>query len=124
MNIEDYLDLKFDDYDCYDLAALIYKKELDINLPTFSYSLDSKNTVARSIVDGKKIFNKIEKPEPYAIVLMKTGQYKRHIGVMIDSRKFIHMVRGYSPVVSSIRDNEYVDNILGFFTYGDSTGRD
>lgn len=117
INIEDYIDLKFSDYDCYDFASLIYKKELGISLPTFSYSLDNGNTVAKSVANGTRIFTRIEKPEPYAIVLMKTGQYKRHIGVMIDNKKFIHMIRDHSPVVSSIRDNEYSNNIIGYFTY-------
>lgn len=117
MNIDKYLSLQYKEYDCYDLASLIYEEELGKPLPSFDYNVNDANSIAKKIGEGKPLFKKIDKPVKYAIILLKTEFSSRHIGVMIDERRFIHMIRDASPIISSIRDNEYAGNILGFYQY-------
>jgi len=117
MNTEEYLGLDYKEYDCYDFASYVYEKELNKRLPSFDYDVNDKNSIAVNLSKGKPLFKQVDKPEKYCLVLLKTEYSSRHIGVMIDSRRFIHMIKNSSPVVSSIRDNEYSGNILGFFKY-------
>ena len=67
---------------CYDFVAQYYKKKLniDISIPK-SY---------KEFIELRKKFKKIDKPTKDNIIYFK---YEKHVGVMLDNKRFIHFDR-------------------------------
>ncbi len=82
-----------DTFDCYGLCVEVYKR-LGKNLVEYKASNDFKEN-ADSFDFGKKDFIKLEKPEPFCLVLLRVyKEYVSHIGVVLeDCTKFIHICK-------------------------------
>ena len=81
-----------DNYDCYGLVKELYRRS-GIELPEYAYdSPDNFSLIHRLINGDKDLFERLEKPEPYCLVLFTIQPpYISHIGVVLeDCHTFIH----------------------------------
>jgi len=92
--------------DCYGLIVLVYRERLGIELPAFTDvarddSPASLRRVARAYAEHKEAWQRIEEPQPLDIVLLRTGKFIWHAGLVIDRRRMLHAQHG---IDSSVED--------------------
>lgn len=69
---------------------------------------------------GSADFEKIKKPEPYAIVgfMNAKGKKVKHMGIVLaDSKSFIHARKKVGISITRLCDSQYAGRIYGFFRY-------
>lgn len=71
------------------------------------------------VMQGKELFNVIEKPEPWCIVAMAIHpRYVSHIGVVIeDCRRFIHVMAKTRVSIERLDAMEWTPRIRGFYRW-------
>lgn len=94
-----YVGLRFDDnkLNCWGLVCLIYKQELNIDLPSYSdISACDLINVARNITAGKdgEEWVDVDRTDikEFDIVVMRFGKSRfiGHVGIAIDNRSLLH----------------------------------
>ena len=113
----------FNGVDCFGLVYLIYKNELNIELPDFTNLMYSKNWFK----EGKNIivenvwdkWYEVDKTEQTDLLLFYTNYKKRvvnHIGLYIGNDKFIHILETYSSKIDRLdgRWNKLLYKILRY----------
>ena len=113
----------FNGVDCFGLVYLIYKNELNIELPDFTNLMYSKNWFK----EGKNIivenvwdkWYEVDKTEQTDLLLFYTNYKKRvvnHIGLYIGNNKFIHILETYSSKIDRLdgRWNKLLYKILRY----------
>ena len=102
-------------YDCYGLVMEIYKR-IGIDLPDFK-SAKAPSLIQQSIIEGKKLFEEIEEPEPYCLVtFFIRPEYTSHLGVVLeDCKRFIHIMEDSMVTVEKLSDWE--DRITGYLRW-------
>jgi len=108
--------------DCYRLVVMVYKDKLDIDLPDFSgLFVDSSQAsllkVSRQIRDTKKIWQKVEKPKPFDVILLRTGDMVYHIGIVAGKRTMLHILEGVDSVIEEFTSLQWEDRIEGFYRH-------
>lgn len=106
-------------FDCYNLCREIYK-ERGIELPEYAYSSNPDNTLIHQLINnGKELFIKIEKPEPYCFVLFSLRPpYATHLGVVLDDcLRFIHILAKRSVAVERLDSIIWQRRIEGYYRY-------
>lgn len=106
-----------DTFDCYGLCVEIYKR-LGKQLVEYQASNDFKENAARFDF-GKKDFIRIDKPEPFCLVLLTVFKpYVSHIGVVLeDCRHFIHIFRKCNVCIESLSSERWKNRIDGYWKY-------
>lgn len=92
--------------DCYGLIVLVYRERLGIELPGFTDvacddSPASLRRVARAYAERRETWQRIEEPRPLDVILLRTGKFIWHAGLVIDRRRMLHTMHG---IDSSIED--------------------
>lgn len=106
-------------FDCYNLCRAIYR-EMGVELPEYAYSDNPENTlIHQHINDGKKLFAKIEKPEPFCFVLFfLKPSYATHLGIVLDDcLRFVHIMAKRSVAVERLDNIFWSRRIEGFYRY-------
>lgn len=90
--------------DCWGLVVTIYKEQLNIELPSWSgvfkdQSYSCLKQVARSMAIERDRWLKIDKPEPFDVVLLRTGAHVWHVGCVIDDTHMLHVMSGINSVI-------------------------
>ena len=106
-----------DEYDCYGLVKEIYHR-IGVELPEYA-STDNCSLINQMIEQGKELFTKIEKPEPFCIVLFQIiPGYVSHIGVVLgDCIKFIHISQGISVAVERLDNKLWERRNRGYYKW-------
>ena len=124
---DDYIGLPFkpdgrdrDGCDCYGLVCIVYKDRFNIDLPPISgvYCDNNPTTlirVAKAMAAERERWQKVEAPQPFDVIMLRTGAYTWHIGLVVDSRRFLHVQRGTESIVDDYTGIEWRDRIDGFY---------
>ena len=73
------------------------------------------NLIQLLIVEGRKLFEQIEKPEPQCVVSFFIKPYiTSHLGFMLDDRKFIHIMFKSRVTVEKIDCDDWKNRITVF----------
>lgn len=105
-----------DVFDCYGLAIEIYKVH-GIDLPDFGLIIQS-HEIHTQVESAKSLFIPTEKPTFLSIAAFQIiPRYITHIGVMLDRKRFIHIMRDTKVSVENIHSLEWKCKIRGFFNY-------
>lgn len=108
-----------DGYDCYGLVKEVYRR-LGIALPEYVYdSPDNYSLIHRLINGDKDLFDLIEKPEPFCVVLFAIHPpYISHIGVVLeDCNKFIHAVEKVYVSIEKLNHPVWERRVRGFLRW-------
>jgi hypothetical protein len=105
--------------DCWGLARLFYKNELNIDLPSYSElydgSYDPKAVAAISYY--KDSWTKVTNPEIGDLCLFRIMNELSHVGVYIGNSKFLHSRDGKDSVIESINSPMWFSRLEGFYRY-------
>jgi Cell wall-associated hydrolases (invasion-associated proteins) len=111
--------------DCYGLCKEIYKRRgidlieyMDVALKTIvskeNYS-DVEDVIQTEV---SKLFEKIENPEPFCLVLLRNGRFVTHIGIVLEDKiRFIHTRQGIGVSVTRLSHILWSKKIEGFYRY-------
>lgn len=115
----------FDGCDCGGLVWLIYKNELDIELPkwndlysTTQYSNSSEiEKVMSSMLgaNGKEV--PISRIQPFDVLSIRIGRAEMHVGTAIDKERFIHICEGDKVTCERINSMKWKNRITGAFRH-------
>ena len=94
--------------DCWGQLYLIYRDMLNITLETWK-DIDAAKfkDIAKLIEYHKRTWIKIDNPQRYDVVIMKTQEgsvLESHIGCMIDSKSLIHTEERIGPRIVKVND--------------------
>lgn len=90
--------------DCYGLVCLVYRERLSIELPDYKgvftdQSIDTLRCVAKIMTEEREKWQKVTSPQEYDMVMLRTGRYTWHVGIVIDNRRMLHVMTGINSVV-------------------------
>lgn len=103
-------------YDCYGLIMEMHKR-IGIELPEYK-SEREPSLIQMLIIEGKKLFEQIEKPEPHCVVTFFIKPYiTSHLGFMLDDKKFIHIMLKSRVTVERIDSDIWKDRLTGVFKW-------
>lgn len=110
--------------DCWRLLCLIYKEQLNIDLPdyadvTMEDNLSSLLKITKLMKQDKDQWQKVDVPNMYDMVLLRTGNMLYHAGMIIDRNKMIHVDRGIDSVIERFDSHMWKDRVEGFYRYKD-----
>lgn len=106
---------------CWGLIQLIYKTELNIELPDFSNDYESEtmahqNTIAALVERERKKW--IDVPaaevEPFDVVILRVAGMPWHIGLMIDKNQFIHVMKNTETTIEQLDATIWNKRVCGF----------
>ena len=126
MQIEKYIGLKykekgrdFDGVDCWGLARLFYKNELNIDLPSFSseYTQTDVQRIEELIAQYKEGWEQIEQPEEGSIVLFRVLGSESHVGIIVNNEQFLHVRENQDSAIENFSSPFWKKRIVGYFKY-------
>lgn len=114
----------FKSCDCWGLVRLIYKFELDIDLPDYSecYSntKDGEAIMAHILSVKDKHWQDVPEPKEFDLIILKYKGFPWHVGVVITPKKMIHCGYGAGTVIADFPSTAWPKNkIVGFARYGE-----
>jgi sulfur carrier protein ThiS len=128
MNFEKYIGIPYAEkgrdetgLDCYGLVRLIYKNELNINLPSFTAEYTETDTarIEELIAQYKEGWEETKEPVVGSIILFRVFGSESHVGVVISPTHFIHVRENQSSVIESLTSTSWVRRIVGYFNYSE-----
>jgi len=105
-----------DKYDCYNLCREVYKR-FGIELPQFYHPTDP-DSIHRTILEGKELFEEIDKPEPLALVVFRIKPpLVTHVGVVLSPPYFLHILAKKKSVIERLDHPFWEKRIAGFYRW-------
>lgn len=123
---DDYINLKFkpdgrdrNGVDCYGLLYLVYKEQLNIELEKYEgifidESISCLKKVAKVMKEEREKWVLVNSPKLYDMIMLRTGLYTWHVGLVLDKRYMLHIMRGIESCIedyTSILWKNRVDEI-------------
>ena len=90
--------------DCWGLVCLVYKEQLNIILPDFKgiftdHDIATLRRVAKEMKSYKEKWQRVQTPQLYDVVMLRTGAYTWHVGLVLDNHRMLHVMTGINSVV-------------------------
>lgn len=126
MDIEKYIGLPYKDngrdtngIDCWGLARLFYKEQLNIELPSYSdqYIGATNSNTKELILTHRDSWELVQDPKPGDLVLFNILGEPTHIGIYLGNNQFLHVREGYDSVVESTQSGNWAKRIAGYYAY-------
>ena len=126
MNYDKYIGLPYQNngrditgIDCWGLARLFYKNELNIDLPSYvelyDGSYDPKAVAAINYY--KDNWTKVEAPQTGDLCLFNIMGEPSHVGVYLTNNKFLHSRDGKDSVIEALDSPMWFKRLVGFYRY-------
>lgn len=132
-NLRQYIGIEFVDrgrdpvrdggVDCWGLARMV-GREFGYDFPDFFVSCDDESGVGAimwSETDDKPRWERLDGPEPGAVVLFSTSQaypqLMTHAGVCISDKEFIHTYRAHKSAKCRLKNPMFKDIIGGYWRW-------
>lgn len=128
MNFEQYIGIPYlekgrdaSGVDCWGLVRLIYKNELQIDLPSFSAEYTQTDTarIEELIAQYKEGWQETLEPIIGSIVLFRVFGNESHVGVVVSSTHFIHVRENQDSVIESLDSTSWARRRVGYFNYSE-----
>lgn len=126
MNFDKYIGLPYQEngrtlsgVDCWGLARLFYRQELEIDLPDYSdlYTGSWDEQVTRLINYHKDTWQEVQQPSVGDLCLFNIYNEPAHIGIYAGDSKFLHARDGQDSVVESLNNPLWKRRLAGYFSY-------
>jgi cell wall-associated NlpC family hydrolase len=112
--------------DCGGLVWLVYKNELGIELPDWrdyysctqlSHSSEMFNAVS-TMLGANGVEVPLEKAQPFDVISIRIGGADVHVGLVVNSRFFLHIMEGRTTVAQERLDShQWAKRITGCFRH-------
>jgi len=127
MNLSKYVGIPYAEHgrgrlgcDCWGLVTYAYKEEFGISLPSYdAYYDDPENQthIDDAFDIEEKSWQKVDKPVLGDVVLLKLRGVLVHVGIIIDSTRMLHVMKGKHTIIESYTSLKYTRRIKGFYRY-------
>ena len=127
MSYSKYIGLPFEEkgrgpaFDCWGLVIHVLKQEHDISgLPDFTADYESttdKFNIPLLTYQERQNWREVRDPKEGDVVLLNIAGRPLHVGVMIDSGKFLHVTKGINSCIERIHGSVWQNRIEGFYRY-------
>jgi cell wall-associated NlpC family hydrolase len=106
----------YDGLDCYGLIQLYYREKLGIYLPEY-VTPENDNMVSQIVMEGKQLWEELEKPAPDCAVLFRVKAYYYHMGIILDDRSFLHIVQHKNVCKEKLDHLFWKNRIEGYYKW-------
>lgn len=105
--------------DCWGLARLFYKQELNIDLPSYAdlYTTSYDPAVSQAINAHKDNWELTTSAKPGDLCLFNIYGEPAHVGIYVGSRKFLHAREGRDSVIESLDSPQWFKRFQGFYKH-------
>ena len=105
--------------DCWGLARLFYKQELNIDLPSYEdiYTTSYDPAVSEAINKYKDNWELTKSAKSGDLCLFNIYGEPAHVGVYVGSRKFLHAREGKDSVIESLDSPQWSKRFQGFYRH-------
>ena len=107
--------------DCYGLICLIYKNELNIELPLFDeFYNDNANDreILKLFEENRKKWKQVYDKKIGDIVYFVIAGLEKHVGLLVGDNCFIHNLRqGGSSTLANLNSPKWRRRIVGIYRY-------
>lgn len=127
MNLQKYEQLEFEDkgrgpkYDCWGLCRFHYYEEYQILLPSYveSYSTSQDQKEIAVLISGecRKDWIEVLSPQVGDIVTLRVLGEPWHCGVMVEPKRFLHIMRGINSCIERLTSPVWARRIDGFYRH-------
>ena len=126
MNYDNYIGLPYKEngrdesgIDCWGLARLFYKRELNIDLPSYAELYDGSYDprVPQTIEQYKDNWAKSDIPQTGDLCLFKIMGEPSHVGIYLGGDKFLHSRDGKDSVIERLDNPMWFRRLEGFYRY-------
>lgn len=106
--------------DCWGLVRLVYREEMGIELESHGgvYPDDSEKSrqaAAQAALRERERWIKVTHPKPYDVLLLRVMGVPVHVGIVVDARSFLHVMKGTQSIIEPIYSAHWRKRIDGFF---------
>ena len=126
LNVEKYIGIPYEvngrdmqSVDCWGLVHLIYKNELGINLPSFAEEGIDATRTEELIAKYKEGWEPSENIKAGDVVIFRIFGIESHIGLAIDSQRFIHARLGCNSAIERFDSSKWKTRIVGSYKYSE-----
>jgi probable lipoprotein NlpC len=108
--------------DCWGLVCLVYREKLGIELPEYKGVFEAQTiaqlkNVSRVMEREKESWVRVEKPHEFDVVMIRSGAYAWHVGIVIDRRRMLHVMSGINSTVEEYTGMDWKNRIEEFRRY-------
>lgn len=109
--------------DCWGLVRIVYRQELGILLPSWSFHKDLNDTriIENELSEAHKVFEKIDSIEPFSIALISSQISVLHVGIVVNEKTMLHTLKGKDACIAKI--GIYDRQLKGFYRHHDQNSR-
>jgi cell wall-associated NlpC family hydrolase len=118
--VQKYIGLEFEDYNCWQLVALIYKREFNIEIPTYEdeykNALD-RDAIAEIYARELQVWVKTDEPKVPDVVVCRVKGQPWHAGTMVTPGIMLHTQRHLNAIIEHYDRFTWKNRIIGFYRY-------
>ena len=104
--------------DCFGLVQLFYKNEFSIDIPEhFYHASDDIESAEIALESGKCDWKKVTEPAYGDVIMMRVAGHPVHIGVILDSRRMLHSLKGHASVIELFDCAKWKNRIEGYYQW-------
>jgi hypothetical protein len=120
LDTDKYLDISFDEADCYQFGSLLYQDYFGYPLPSLEYQLDEIKTMLTAADNSQKqTFIDVEKNDIQYLdgIVFHSVECGRHVGFYIGDGLFIHQNINGFPSIEKLKNINWQKILLGIYRY-------
>jgi cell wall-associated NlpC family hydrolase len=111
-------------YDCWGLLCLVMRELCGVELPSYSdqyVTAADRKALAALIADELNPWTEIATGEErvFDAVLMREGRFPRHVGVVTEPGRLLHVSAGETSMIERYREGPLKHRVVGFYRYRD-----
>lgn len=108
--------------DCWGLVRMVYESELGVSLEGHGglYPDDSdasREAAAKRVQAQRDNWRSVKMPKPFDVVLLRVCALPIHVGVVVDHRYFLHVMKGTEAIIEPLYGPHWRKRIDGFYRY-------
>lgn len=103
--------------DCWGLVRLIYKNELDIDLPDYLdvyETTEDRDALSKKIREESESWLLPETPQEFDVAILNMRGVPMHVGIVTKKNHMIHCARGINTVHENFTISKWKHKIMGY----------
>jgi cell wall-associated NlpC family hydrolase len=114
-------------WDCFGPFYCAYRDILGIQMPSYvddyvdpGDTLASRRVIQDMILAEKHKWNLVTEPKALDVVLFRFGDTQTHLGLMVDSKQFLHCEKKIGTVIERVDSAKWKSRVEGIYRLKDS----